>query len=86
MAEPAVGLTDLDIGSMALRGRGLSPATGQSLASAVAEALAQQLAPRSRHIGAMTVRMPAAVLDAGGGIDRTAVAQAILRARREPDA
>ena len=74
------GSPELAIDSMTIRGPRLAPAAGQDLAAAVAEALARQLSGRGRHLGAITVRMPASVLDAGGGIDRTAVAQAIARA------
>jgi hypothetical protein len=82
----AAGSAELAIGAMTIRGRGLSGATGQSLAAAVAEALARQLAGRNRPIGAMTVRMPASMIDRNGGIDRAALAQAIARTRREPHA
>lgn len=71
---------ELAIGGMTVRGRGLAPAAGHDLAAAVAEALARQLTGHSRHFGAIAVRMPASVVDAEGGIDRAAVAEAIARA------
>ena len=84
-ALAVAGHADLAIGSMTIRGR-LSPASAQGLASAVADVLSRQLAGRSRHIGAITVRMPASVIDRGGGIDRAALVQAIARAERDRDA
>ena len=86
LAEPASGQAELRIGSMTVRGRGLSAATGQSLATAVAAALTGQLPARGAHVGGITIRMPASVLDRTGRIDRAAVAQAVVRARRHPDA
>jgi hypothetical protein len=86
VAEPAIGPAELRIGSMTVRGRGLSPATAPSLATAIAAVLARQLPDRSARIGEMTIKLPASALDAGGGIDRTALAQAVARARRGPDA
>ncbi|MGH6900861.1 MAG: hypothetical protein ACREJ5_30625 [Geminicoccaceae bacterium] len=86
MAEHPSGQGELRIGSMTVRGRGLSPATGRSLATAVAAVLAGQLPGRSERIGGLTIRLPAAVLDATGGIDRAALAEALARARRDPDA
>jgi hypothetical protein len=86
MAEHPARQADLAIGSMTVRGRCLSPTTGQSLATAIATVLARQLPARGARIGGMTVRLPASVLDAGGGIDRAALAQALARARRDPDA
>jgi hypothetical protein len=77
---------DLGIGSITVRGRGLSPATGRSLATAVAVALAGQLAGRSARIDAMTILLPASALDSSGGIDRTALARAIARPRPDADA
>jgi hypothetical protein len=74
------------IGTMTVRGRGLSLTTGQSLAAAVADALAWQLAGRSARIGHVTIRLPASTLDAGGGIARAAFAEAVAGARREPHA
>lgn len=82
-SQPAAGSSDLQIGAMTIRGRGLSGATGPSLAAAVAEALVRQVGDRDRHIGAMTVRMPASMIDRAGEIDQAALAQAIARARRE---
>ena len=84
MAAPATGPAEVRIGSMTVRGRGLSPGSGRSLAAAVAAALADRL-PGGR-IGGMTIRMPASVLDAGGGIDRAVLARAIAHARRDLDA
>jgi hypothetical protein len=89
LAEPLSGQAELRIGSMTVRGRGLSAATGQSLATAVAAALTGQLparGARGARVGAITIRMPASVLDRTGRIDRAAVAQAVVRARRHPDA
>jgi len=86
MAAPATGPAEVRIGAMTVRGRGLSAAGGRSLAAAVAAALADRLRGRGGRIGGMTIRMPASAFDAGGGIDRTALAQAIARARRDPDA
>jgi hypothetical protein len=86
MAEHPARQADLAIGSMTVRGRSLSPAVGQNLATAIAAVLARQLSVRSAHIDGMTIRLPASVLDASGGIDRAALAQAVARARRDPDA
>ena len=86
IAEHPARQADLDIGCMTVRGRGLSPATGRSLATAVAAILARQISGRSSRIGGMTIRMPSSVLDGSGGIDRAALAQAVARARRDPDA
>jgi hypothetical protein len=86
LAEPPSGQAELRIGSMMVRGRGLSAATGQGLATAVAAALTGQLPARSARVGGITIRMPASVLDRTGRIDRAAVAQALVRARRHPDA
>ena len=86
MAEHPVRQADLAIRSMTVRGRCLSPTTGQSLATAIATVLARQLSARSAQIDRMTVRLPASVLDASGGMDRAALAQAVARARRDPDA
>lgn len=80
------GQADLGIGSMTVRGRGLSPATGQNLAAAVAAALAAQLPDRSARIDGITIRLPASIVGADGGIDRAALARAIARGRRAPDA
>ena len=76
----------LEIGALTVRGRGLSPAAGQSLAAAVAEVLAEQLAGRTARIGGMTIRMSASVLDVGGAIDRAALRGAIASAERGRDA
>ena len=86
LSEHAARAPELKIGAMTIRGRGLSPAAGQSLAAAVADVLTRQLAGRSRRIGGMTIRMPASALDPTRGIDRAALAQAIARARRDADA
>ncbi|MGH6904270.1 MAG: hypothetical protein ACREIR_16180 [Geminicoccaceae bacterium] len=86
MAESPSGQAGLRIGSMTVRGRGLSAATGQSLATAVAAALTGQLPARSARVRGITIRMPASVLDRSGRIDRAAVARAVVRARRHPDA
>ena len=86
MAEHPAAQADLAIGSMTVRGRGLSAATGQNLATAIAAVLARQLPARSAHIDGMTVRLPASVIDASGGIDRAALTRAIARAGRERDA
>lgn len=76
----------LEIGAMTVRGCGLSPAAGQSLAAAVAEVLAHQLAGRTARIGGMTIRMPASVLAVGGAIDRAALRRAVGHAERDRDA
>jgi hypothetical protein len=81
MAAHPAPQADLGIGDMTVRGRGLSPTTGRSLATAVAVTLAAQLSGRSARIDAMTIQLPASVLDASGGVDRTALAQALARAR-----
>jgi hypothetical protein len=86
MAAHPTGQADLGIGELTVRGHGLSPTTGRSLATAVAGALARQLPRRSARIDAMTIRLPASALDASGGIDRNALAQAIARARPDSDA
>jgi hypothetical protein len=86
MAEPPSGQAELRIDGMTVRGRGLSAATGQSLATAVAAALTGQLPVRSARVGGITIRMPASVLDRTGRIDRAAVARAVVRARRQHDA
>lgn len=86
LADHQTPQAELGIGAMTVRGRGLSSAAGQSLAMAVAAALARQLPARSARIDAMTVRLPASVLDAGGRIDGAALAQAVARARRDRDA
>lgn len=80
------GQADLGIGSMTVRGRGLPPGTGQSLAAAVAAELARQLPDRSARIDGMTIRLPASVVGADGGIDRAALARALARGRRSHDA
>jgi hypothetical protein len=85
MAAPSTLQADLGIADMTVRGRGLSPASGRSLATAVALALARQL-PGSAQINALTLRLPASVLHASGDIDRVALAQALSRARPDPDA
>ena len=77
---------DLGIGSITVRGRGLSPTIGRSLATAVAVALAGQLPGHSARIEAMTILLPASALDSSGGIDGTALARAIARARPDADA
>jgi hypothetical protein len=86
LTEPLSAQAELRIGSMTVRGRGLSAATGQSLATAVAAALTGQLPAHGARVGGITIRMPASVLDRTGRIDRAAVAQAVVRARRHPDA
>ena len=77
---------DLTIGSLAIRGRGLSAQTGRSLAGAVAEALAAQLPAQSTRLGRMAIRLPASVLDARGKVDDVAVAAAVARIGKESDA
>jgi hypothetical protein len=77
---------DLGIGNITVRGHGLSPSSGRSLATAVAGALARQLPARSARIDAMTIVLPASALDPSGGVHPTALAQAIARARPKPDA
>jgi hypothetical protein len=86
LADPPSGQAELRIGSMTVRGHGLSAATGQSLAPAVAAVLTGQLPARSARVGGIAIRMPASVLDRTGRIDRAAVVQAVARARRNPDA
>jgi hypothetical protein len=86
VAPPSTRQADLGIGDLTVRGRGLSAATGRSLATAVALALARQLPGRSARIAGLTIELPASALDAGGGIDRAALAQALARARPDPDA
>ena len=54
MAEHPAQQPDLAIGSITIRGQGLSPATGQNLATAIAAALARQLPAGSARIDAMT--------------------------------
>jgi hypothetical protein len=71
---------------MTVRGRGLSAATGQSVATAVAAALAGQLPARSARVRGITIRMPASVLDRTGRIDRAAIARAVIGVRRHSDA
>ena len=78
--QRATGSPELAIDSMTIRGPRLAPAAAQDLAAAVAEALARQLSGRRRHLAAITVRIPASVLDARGAIDRTTIAQAVARA------
>ena len=85
MAEHPARQADLGIRSMTIRGRGLSLATGQNLATAIAALLTQQLPASSARIDAMTIRLPASILDASGGIDRAALAHAIARAKRGYD-
>ena len=85
MAEHPARQADLGIRSITIRGRGLSPATGQNLATAIAALLMQQLPASSARIDAMTIRLPASILDASGGIDRAALAHAIAQAKRDYD-
>jgi hypothetical protein len=77
---------DLGIGNLTVRGRGLLPTTGRSLATAVAVELARQLPVRSTRVDSMTISLPASALDTSGGVDRIALARAIARARPDADA
>ena len=83
---PGPGHVDLDIGTVTVRGQGVSLASARRLAIAVAEALAHQISGGTRRIGDMTIRMPGPALDAAGGIDRTALRLAIDRAGSLTDA
>jgi hypothetical protein len=77
---------DLGIGNLTVRGRGLSPTTGRSLATAVAVELARQLPVRNARLDAISILLPASALDPSGGVDRTALTRAIARARPDADA
>jgi hypothetical protein len=86
MAAQPTRRADLGIGNLTVRGRGLSPTIGRSLATAVAVALARQLAGSIPRIDAMTILVPASAFDSSGGVDRTALARAIARGRPDRDA
>lgn len=80
MADRRAAAADVRIGSVNLRGQGLSADRGRDLAVAVAFALARDLRASGR-IDHLTLRLPATVLTAGGGIDQPAIAAAIGQRR-----
>jgi len=84
MADRRAVAADIEIGSMSLRGQGLSAGRGRDLAAAVAFALARHSGASGR-IDHVALRLPATVLAAGGGIDHAAIAAAIGRRRSAAD-
>lgn len=85
MADRRAAATDAQIGVMNLRGQGLSADRGRDLAVAVAFALARQ-SRASGRIDHLTLRLPAAVFTANGGIDHGIIAAAIGRRGSTADA
>jgi hypothetical protein len=76
MADHDSSPPDVHIAAMTVRGQGLSIGRGRDLATTVAEGLARHLRAGSR-IEHLAVRLPATVVTADGGIDRSAVAAAL---------
>ena len=85
MADLPAAAADVRIGSMNLRGQGLSADRGRDLAVAVAFSLARH-SRASCRIDHLTLRLPAAVLTAGVGIDHGIIAAAIGRRGSTADA